>query len=146
MYRNILVAIDGGAASWRALEHAAALADACNARLTLLTVVPRVSSRVAGAGIQPWLLQHEGEEQGRRLLEQAVDALPQGVVPTKLMRVGVASEEISAQAASGLHDLVVLGSRGRGRFAEATLGSVVGHVHFHTDAPLLIVHALPDEQ
>jgi nucleotide-binding universal stress UspA family protein len=40
----------------------------------------------------------------------------------------------------GDHDLVVIGSRGRGRVASGVFGSVVGDVHFAVSVPMLVVH------
>lgn len=76
----------------------------------------------------------------RSLQRQLVDGLPPDVLVTTVVRIGDPGVEIAAQAAAGGHDVIVMGSRGRGRLAEATFGSVARDVHFHTSAALLIVH------
>jgi nucleotide-binding universal stress UspA family protein len=48
------------------------------------------------------------------------------------------------QIERGSFDLVVLGSRGRGRLISALFGSVSLYVLRHSSVPVLVVHAAPE--
>jgi nucleotide-binding universal stress UspA family protein len=56
-----------------------------------------------------------------------------------LTRSGHIGEEIVSEIEDGGYDLVVLGSRGRGRLASELFGSANGYVHFHSRIPLLSI-------
>jgi nucleotide-binding universal stress UspA family protein len=60
---------------------------------------------------------------------------------TTVIGRGSPGEAILKRAAEGNHDLIVMGSRGRGPAASALLGSVSHHVLHHGRVPVLIVHA-----
>jgi nucleotide-binding universal stress UspA family protein len=76
-------------------------------------------------------------EGARDVLTETTDALGLGDVETRILRGDAATaicalaEEVSAQA-------IVLGSRGRGGFKRAVLGSVSDHVLRHAPCPVLV--------
>ena len=142
MFLNILVGVDGSASSRRALEHGIELARAGNAKLTIMTVAPTVGTYVTLAGISPQTMQAELERWAQNLLNKANAVVPADVVAHSVERSGDAGPEIVRELERGGYDLVILGSRGRGRAQEGLLGSVNGYVHFHSRVPLLSV---PDD-
>jgi nucleotide-binding universal stress UspA family protein len=137
VFLNILVGIDGSQSSLRALEHAVGLARAGNARLTLMTVAPPVSSYVTLAGVSPQDMQDELDRWAAHMLEAAEEMIPDDVIAHRIQARGHAGPEIVEELERGGYDLVVLGSRGRGRAQEGLFGSVNAYVHFHTHVPLL---------
>jgi nucleotide-binding universal stress UspA family protein len=143
MFLNILVGLDGSATSRRALEHAIGLARAGNAKLTLVTVAPPVASYVTLAGLSTATMHAELDRWAAGVLARAVDVVPGDVLAHTLQLSGDAGPEIVKELQRGGYDLVVLGSRGRGRAQEGLLGSVNGYVHFHSRVPLLSV---PDDE
>ncbi|HLY50180.1 MAG TPA: universal stress protein [Solirubrobacteraceae bacterium] len=146
MFRNILVAIDGSDHSARALSEAIELAECQHARLTVMTCVPDPSSwLLTGAGfggsIDYVRLEEETQREYQQLLEEAVTQVPQDISVTKLLAHGRPGQRILEQMKSGSHDLVVMGSRGRGNVRSMLLGSVSHEVLNASPAAVLIVHA-----
>jgi nucleotide-binding universal stress UspA family protein len=65
--------------------------------------------------------------------------LPSDANVHTITRSGHVGEEIVAEIEAGGYDLVVLGSRGRGRLVTDLFGSANGYVHFHSRVPLLTI-------
>jgi len=144
VFRNVLVPVDGSRQAARALSEAVDLATASNARLTVMTCMPCPSmSRLTGGpalGVDLADLQ-QAEREFQAMLDAAVDVVPADLPVAKILRRGRPAEEIVAQASAGRHDLIVMGSRGRGDMRSLLLGSV-SHQVLHTSlAAVLIVHA-----
>ena len=139
MFLNILAAVDGSPASRRALEHAIDLARAMNSKLTLITVAPPPSHYAATAGVSSETIREELDTWASRILGEAAADVPDDVIAHKVQRNGHPGPEIVAELERGHYDLVVVGSRGRGRAREGLLGSVNGYLHFHSRVPLLSV-------
>lgn len=139
MFLNILVAIDASASARRALEQAIDLASAMNSKLTLITVAPDVSDYAALGGVSSKAMRDELDGWADNVLKGAAAATPDEVIPRRVLRRGHAGREIVNELESGAYDLVVVGSRRRGRAQEGLLGSVNGYLHFHSRVPLLSV-------
>jgi nucleotide-binding universal stress UspA family protein len=146
VFRNILVAIDGSAHASRALAEATFLAERSNATMTIMTAVPDPSTwLVAGpaylGGIDFERLEEEAEREYAKLLNDAIAELPQDLSVTKILARGKPAQRILEQLEKGHHDLVVMGSRGRGEMRSLLLGSVSHAVLNGSSAAVLIVHA-----
>ena len=139
MFLRILVGLDGSAASLRALEHAIALARAGNATLTLMTVAPPLSVYVTLAGVSAETMSAQLDEWAQRTLNEAARLVPDDVIAHRVQGNGHAGPELLKELQRGGYDLIVLGTRGRGRAQEGLLGSVNAYIHFHSDVPLLSV-------
>ena len=145
MFLNILAAVDGSPSSLRALEQAIDIARAMNSKLTLITVAPPLSSYVTLAGVSSETMRRELENWAEDVLRDAAETLPDDVIAHRVQCRGHAGEKILKELEGGGYDLVVLGSRGRGRAQEGLLGSVNGYLHFHSRVPLLSVPDDPGE-
>lgn len=142
MFRNILVCVDGSAHAERALSEAIDLAAAERSRLTILTSIPRppywACNPVTAAGIEP--LANDLAEEAKGALKAAVDRVPASIPVTKILTHEPIREALMARIRSGEHDLVVMGSRGRGALSASLLGSVSHYALNHSQVPVLIMH------
>jgi nucleotide-binding universal stress UspA family protein len=140
VYRNILAALDSSEIAARALSDAAELALALNAQLTIISVVPDMPGFAYRAGIDVKALEAEALAEVETRLREGVDSLPEGLPATTVLRRGNPGAEIVGQIERGDHDLIVMGSRGRGRVT-SLFGSVAAHVHFHSCVPMLVLQS-----
>jgi nucleotide-binding universal stress UspA family protein len=90
-------------------------------------------------GVNPDTLEGDLDKQAARILGEARASLPDDVIAHTVQRRGQAGPEIVKEVVRGGYDLVVIGSRGRGRAREGFLGSVNGHLHFDARVPILSV-------
>jgi nucleotide-binding universal stress UspA family protein len=146
MFRNILVAVDGSADARQALAQAIDLARSENARLTLFSAVaaPPSVAYVGVSGDVTANLIREAETETDAILRTAVELVPDDVSVTTVLSGEPVRPALVSQTAAGDHDLVVMGSRGRGALRSVLLGSVSHYVLNHSPAPVLIVHAERD--
>jgi nucleotide-binding universal stress UspA family protein len=140
MFRNLLVAIDGSPTAQRALEEGTELAEALNARLTLIAVAPGMPASAYRAGVDVAELQREIQAEAEKLLREAVDSLPEDLPVTTVLKQGEPGEQIVEQIRSGDHDLLVMGTRARGRVVSNLFGSVGAYVHYHARVAMLVMH------
>lgn len=141
MFLKILAAVDASASSRKALEQAVDLATTMNAMLTLITVAPPTAPFVPMAGVSSESMRAELDAWAAKILREAVATVPDEVIVHTVQPCGSAGHEILREIEGGGHDLVVLGSRGRGRAQEGLLGSVNGYLHFHSRIAVLSVPA-----
>ena len=147
MFKNILVAIDGSKHAERALMEAVDLARHSGAALTALSAFPDIAPWVFvgghGAIVPPESLDDLHEQSRRehsRMLDELVERLGTSVDVDKLVVQGPPAQAILEQARTGGHDLIVMGSRGRGELRSLLLGSVSHHVLQSSPVPVLVVH------
>lgn len=146
MFRNILVAVDGSRHAARALDEAIDIALAGNGRLTILSAVPHPPawSSSPGAAMAAVSLADELEREASTVLNHAIDRVPDALPVTKILTHEAIRTALTEQLESGRHDLLVMGSRGRGAIRSSLLGSVSHYALHHSRIPVLIVHTDED--
>ena len=137
MFKSILVAWDGSEHAKRALGEAVDLARTQNARLTLLTVAAPLR---VWPGYVPPVTEADLVDAAEKILGEGEALVPDGVPVSGRAVPGDPGLELVKRASAADHDLIVMGSRGRGAVRSAVLGSVSHFVLNHTTVPVLILH------
>ena len=138
MYRNILVAIDGSPSAVAALDEAIQLARRDGARLVLISVAAPLRWRLSAPPYAPYPSEDELERAARAVANRAEALVAADVPVCTVVRSGPAAAAIVARAEEGGHDLVVVGSRGRGFLRALVLGSVSREVAARSPVPVLV--------
>jgi nucleotide-binding universal stress UspA family protein len=148
MFQNILVAIDGSPDADQALTQAIDLAESERARLTLFSAVvtPLAAAYSGAGGGVAATLARNAETDTETVLREAVQRVPDGVSVSTVQSSDPVRPALIRQIETGHHDLVVMGSRGRGALRSVLLGSVSHYALHHSPVPVLIVHAEPERR
>jgi nucleotide-binding universal stress UspA family protein len=143
MFHNILVAIDGSPDAEQALMQAIDLAECEHARLTLFSAVvaPPAGTYAGVSGEVVAMLAHDARADSEASMQRAVERVPDRVSVSTVLSEEPVRPTLLRQIKNGRHDLVVMGSRGRGAVRSVLLGSVSHYVLHHSPVPVLIVHA-----
>lgn len=144
MHKHILVPTDGSELSNQAIEYAANLAKAVNAKLTVLTVTTPYYGFVAEPEIPPDRIeayQHEAAKLAEQYLDTAKDIAAAVKVPCNAIHVQSAQpyQAIIDSAREQSCDLIVMASHGRRGLAAIVLGSETVKVLTHSTIPVLVV-------
>lgn len=143
MFRNILVAVDGSTHADEALAQAIDLAESEHTRLTLIAGVPGLppAAYVGPSGPAFAVMQADARSSTEAVLRRARDRVPDDLPVTTILTDEPIRPALIEQIKRGGHDLIAMGSRGRGAIRAALLGSVSHYVLHHSPVPVLIVHA-----
>jgi nucleotide-binding universal stress UspA family protein len=146
MFHNILVAIDGSPDADQALTQAIDLADSEHARLTIFSAVvtPPAAAYFGGGGSVAAAFARDAQTETEKILREAVERVPDRVSVSTVLSSEPVRPALIHQITSGTHDLVVMGSRGRGAVRSVLLGSVSHYLLNHSPVPVLIAHAEPE--
>jgi nucleotide-binding universal stress UspA family protein len=137
MYERLLVAVDHSETSGRALAAARDLASLSKGKVWVLHLLEK--EVIAQMGDVP----SESDAEADQAVKEGVDLLRQAgieaVGEVRPTTFGHAAREIVADAKEHDVGVIIMGSRGRGDFAGALLGSTAHKVIHLTDRPVMVV-------
>jgi len=148
MMKKILIATDGSASAHEAVGVGVELAAEHGAEVKFIHVLP-VDDYIVAGRLGPTLPKpHTFEmDEPEVALHDAADVADAAGVSYALERIsGVTVDEIVTAADSWDADVIVIGSRGRGRMTSALLGSVSRGVLNESRRPVLIVRGVHDRE
>jgi nucleotide-binding universal stress UspA family protein len=137
MYRRILIGYDGSESSRKAFATACDLAAKDGAELFVLSVArpPDVGDDVETEAV----IENSRQYHRGLLAELKHAAAAKGIKASFEVGVGHPAEQIIYDADRHGVDLIVVGDRGRSKFARLLLGSVSKHVVEYADRPVMVV-------
>jgi nucleotide-binding universal stress UspA family protein len=148
MYQHILMPTDGSSASEDAIKHGLALAKLSNAKVTFLFALenPFITTWAEVGFEDPASIDRISKDLrvlGSRALESAEKlAQAEGVQSERLLVENARPAEAILTAAK-THDLIVIGTHGRGGLERMLLGSVAERVVRGARTPVLVIHPEP---
>jgi nucleotide-binding universal stress UspA family protein len=139
--KHILVAVDGSESACRAAGHAAVLARAFGAEITLLNVFNAPAVTAMGlVALAKADLKRAQAEVSRGAFDKARAAMGEGLTIHERSELGDPAAEILSILRSGGADHAVMGTRGLSPMQEILLGSVSERVLAHAPCPVTLVH------
>ena len=137
MYERLLVAVDHSEASARVLAAARDLASLSKGKVWVLHLLEK--EVIAQMGDVP----SESDAEADEAVKEGVDLLRQAgieaVGEVRSTTFGHAAREIVADAKEHDASVIIMGSRGRGDFAGALLGSTAHKVIHLADRPVMVI-------
>ena len=137
MYERLLVAVDHSEASARVLAAARDLASLSKGKVWVLHLLEK--EVIAQMGDVP----SESDAEADQAVKEGVDLLRQAgieaVGEVRATTFGHAAREIVADAKEHDAGVIIMGSRGRGDFAGALLGSTAHKVIHLADRPVMVI-------
>lgn len=139
-YTHLLVPVDYAGCAWQVVGHAARLAAAFGARVTLLYVVDppsgvHLSDSLSSTASVGALLDAEAQDE----LNALTRAFPPQVPVELRVLHGAPAPHIVAEASRGAADLIVMGTHGRTGFSRLLVGSVAEQVMRGASVPVVVI-------
>ncbi|MEU6772291.1 universal stress protein [Streptomyces sp. NPDC046759] len=136
---RVVVGVDGSPSSYEALRWAVRYAGLVGGAVDAVAVweLPGLYGW-SGPAVDMDVDEEEARQKMRKELTDVLGAEAAGSVRTHVVQGNPA--DVLLRAAEGA-EVVVVGSRGRGGFAAALLGSVSHHVSQHASCPVVIVRS-----
>jgi nucleotide-binding universal stress UspA family protein len=140
LFTNILVPIDGSDNSYRALDAALLLSEKLGSNITAIHVMEEVPiTHIGSEKMLNELLEAYKKENQDILLKCSEIANQKGLTIKTFLLQGNPASVILDYNKKEKFDLVIMGSRGLGKFKELILGSVSSKIVHHSPCAILLI-------
>ena len=145
MYQRILIPTDGSPASDDAIQHGLALAKLAGAHVTFLFAIENpFTTTWSEVGFEDVASIERVSGELRALANRALEAAKKLASAESVPSDGIIAEDTrpadAILEAAKTHDLVVMGTHGRGGLERVLIGSVTERVVRGTQTPVLVIH------
>jgi len=140
LFTNILVPIDGSDNSYRALDAALLVSEKLGSDITVIHVMEEVPiTHIGSEKMLNELLEAYKKENQDILLKCSEIANQKGLTIKTFLLQGNPASAILDYIKKEKFDLVIMGSRGLGKFKELILGSVSSKIVHHSPCAVLLI-------
>lgn len=140
MFTKILVPVDGSDNSYKALEAALVLSEKLGSNISVVNVMEQVpithieSEKLLGELLEAY------KKENQEILSKCSDIAHQkGITIKTVLLQGNPAPVILDYSKKENFDLVIMGSRGMGKFKELILGSVSSKIVHHSPCAIMII-------
>jgi nucleotide-binding universal stress UspA family protein len=140
LFTNILVPVDGSDNSYRALDAALLLSEKLGSNITVIHVTEEVPiTHIGSEKMLNELLEAYKKENQDIILKCSEIASQKGLTVKTFLIQGNPASAILDYNKKEKFDLVIMGSRGLGKFKELILGSVSSKIVHHSPCAVLLI-------
>lgn len=140
MFTKILVPVDGSDNSYKALEAALILSEKLGSNISVVNVMEQVPiTHIESEKLLSELLEAHKKENQEILSKCSEIAHQKGITIKSVLLQGNPAPVILDYSKKENFDLVIMGSRGMGKFKELILGSVSSKIVHHSPCAIMII-------
>lgn len=140
MFTNILVPVDGSDNSYRALDAALILSEKLGSNITVIHVMEQFPiTHIGSEKLLSEVLEAYKKENQDILSKCTEIAIQKGLTIKTLLLEGNPASVILDYSKKEKFDLLIMGSRGLGKFKELILGSVSGKIVHHSPCAVMLI-------
>ena len=140
MFTKILVPVDGSDNSYKALEASLVLSEKLGSNISVVNVMEQVPiTHIESEKLLNELLEAYKKENQEILSKCSDIARQKGITIKTVLLQGNPAPAILDYSKKENFDLVIMGSRGMGKFKELILGSVSSKIVHHSPCAIMII-------
>jgi nucleotide-binding universal stress UspA family protein len=140
LFTNILVPVDGSDNSYRALDAALILSEKLGSSITVIHVMEQFPiTHIGSEKLLSEVLEAYKKENQDILSKCTEIAIQKGLTIKTLLLEGNPASLILDYSKKEKFDLLIMGSRGLGKFKELILGSVSGKIVHHSPCAVMLI-------